>query len=750
MSSTRPGATPIRAITTPLRSTAAPPIPPPSALYIPLAKNVLQRRLARRIFPFTFAICLGVSVLWLAWMDGVGKMKVGRVIGATLGLWVGSVVPVVLVRKAYLTVTHTTAPSPFLLLQKSFLAPGPLRARTLHALQAHVLGALAVLAVHAALDPAIPIFIRSRKHPYTPHPTLVLLATTQLLFAALYVVRATLRDAWVWPFAASGSRRSPLPTPAALLAPPLLALLALPPTLVLLFVVLPIVKRVPGVSIPLRHTLLRPHLTAALLFRTLPRAWALGAQTGWVWEASGVVWAWVVSEPLQTTPASRTLISGISVAVTPMPVPSASTPGSAFATPARASSIFLSGAHTSASTPLPSENPTEPTIYTHLAYAELLLLASTDSPAATKARNEVFDVEGAVWGRFVREALILLGREYQVLKTRGGALPSPPPPPPPPTPASASGSFFRGSGTGAGTSASAIAGPTSSPITLHKQNIFAPRKAPASPVARVSSLSASVFASNDSPEGSGGVESFLAPAVKPAAAAVKSIPLPAAPRWEWRPLMRALMPIVPVPGWVKGAVGRVVEMVAGGSEGGSGGKGHGWKKERKGREVRGWVPRAEVVIECIGVLTHLTTASLAEDRFGVVQRDIPRILEALVAFLVAIEDAQAQLRPPPCAKSGSGGGELPVDERALIGVLETVEDAVGVAREKDDGKAGGKGHVDAEEEADLAEARAVLGEVGDALTDGLSRITRTFGDKLRAFRFAPRTAARLGAFVEFA
>ncbi|KAJ7779012.1 hypothetical protein B0H16DRAFT_802442 [Mycena metata] len=206
MSSTRPGATPIRAITTPLRSTAAPPIPPPSALYIPLAKNVLQRRLARRIFPFTFAICLGVSVVWLAWMDGVGKMRVGRVIGATLGFWVGSVVPVVLVSKAYLTVTHTTASSPFLLLQKSFLAPGPLRARTLHALQAHVLGALAVLAIHAALDPAIPIFIRSRKHPYTPHPTLVLLTTTQLLFAALYVVRATLRDAWVWPFAASGSK----------------------------------------------------------------------------------------------------------------------------------------------------------------------------------------------------------------------------------------------------------------------------------------------------------------------------------------------------------------------------------------------------------------------------------------------------------------------------------------------------------------------------------------------------------------
>ncbi|KAJ7028806.1 hypothetical protein C8F04DRAFT_1118026, partial [Mycena alexandri] len=71
MASTRPSVTPIRAITTPLRSTAAPPIPPPSALYIPLAKTILQRRLARRIFPFTFAICVGVSLVWLAWIDGV-------------------------------------------------------------------------------------------------------------------------------------------------------------------------------------------------------------------------------------------------------------------------------------------------------------------------------------------------------------------------------------------------------------------------------------------------------------------------------------------------------------------------------------------------------------------------------------------------------------------------------------------------------------------------------------------------------
>jgi Nucleoporin protein Ndc1-Nup len=34
---------------------------------------------------------------------------------------------------------------------------------------------------------------------------------------------------------------------------------------------------------------------------------------------------------------------------------------------------------------------------------------------------------------------------------------------------------------------------------------------------------------------------------------------------------------------------------------------------------------------------------LTEDRYGIVQRDIPRILEALLAFLTALEDAQREI-----------------------------------------------------------------------------------------------------------
>ncbi|KAJ7751562.1 hypothetical protein DFH07DRAFT_1032527 [Mycena maculata] len=106
------------------------------------------------------------------------------------------------------------------------------------------------------------------------------------------------------------------------------------------------------------------------------------------------------------------------------------------------------------------------------------------------------------------------------------------------------------------------------------------------------------------------------------------------------------------------------------------------------------------------LLTHLTCVSLAEDRFGTVQHDIPHVIEALVAFLGAVEEVQGGLRP-----------------KSITDV-----DAAGKGKEK--GKEG-EG-VTLEEAADLDEARAVLGDVGDALKEGLARIMHTFGDKLRA------------------
>lgn len=46
---------------------------------------------------------------------------------------------------------------------------------------------------------------------------------------------------------------------------------------------------------------------------------------------------------------------------------------------------------------------------------------------------------------------------------------------------------------------------------------------------------------------------------------------------------------------------------------------------------------------CLAVLCTLIAHSFEEDTFGVVQRDIPRALEALLSFLSALEEYQAQL-----------------------------------------------------------------------------------------------------------
>ncbi|KAJ7028800.1 hypothetical protein C8F04DRAFT_1188238 [Mycena alexandri] len=150
---------------------------------------------------------------------------------------------------------------------------------------------------------------------------------------------------------------------------------------------------------------------------------------------------------------------------------------------------------------------------------------------------------------------------------------------------------------------------------------------------------------------------------------------------------------------------------------------------------------------------------LVEDRLNRRrQRDIPRILEALIAFLVAIEDAQAQLRPPPhaqpaksntsgrkwkwaAARDANGRGRADWGAGYSGGQLWLGWRAMRITRGER------RRHVDAEEQANLAEARAVLREALDALTDGLSRITRTFGDKLGVFRFVPRTVTAVRGFA---
>jgi len=142
-----------------------------------------------------------------------------------------------------------------------------------------------------------------------------------------------------------------------------------------------------------------------------------------------------------------------------------------------------------------------------------------------------------------------------------------------------------------------------------------------------------------------------------------------------------------------------------------------WRAERLGRVVEGCLPRRELDVLVIGVLTHLTCASLTEDRFGVVQRDIPRILEALLSFLSAVEEYQDEIKAKYSVPVGDGA-DAGMEARVLI-------------------------------EIEVVKAGETLGDIAGALKDGIARIVRTFGDKLLAFKFPPRTARKLQGFIDY-
>ncbi|KAF7313964.1 hypothetical protein HMN09_00554900 [Mycena chlorophos] len=467
--------TPVRAITTPLRAPTPAPIPPADKLYEPHARTVLRRRLTNRVFVYTAVLAVANGFVW------VGLSS--RILWAAAVLWVGGLLPLVVLRKTHLTVTHTSAPSPAQLVQKSF-AP-PLRRRTLHALQAYLLSALCILALHVNLESnKIPVFIKSRKHPYTIHPVLLLFALNQSVVAGLCVLRAVLRDVWLFPF----RRPTLVPSLGSLLAPAFISLLALPISLTLVFIVIPILRRIPILSLVFAFTR-TPHLS---VLKYLPRIATLGTVTAGLWEGFSGIWSWVIGEELGAAPAVRTLVSGISISSTPAPAPAPySVGGSVFSTPAR-SSFLSQPASTLPSGPLP---PTKPvTIYTHLAYSELhkIAISLSDKPSIdAKAATELFDVDGLVWSTLAREALLLLGREYQILLGRGVAPPPAVPPQAPPV-STAFSTPLRNNNNN--TPPTSVLGSSITQTPLIKQNIFAPRSASsasASPIARVGEALAS-------------------------------------------------------------------------------------------------------------------------------------------------------------------------------------------------------------------------------------------------------------------
>ncbi|GAB1522891.1 hypothetical protein RhiTH_006016 [Rhizoctonia solani] len=123
-------------------------------------------------------------------------------------------------------------------------------------------------------------------------------------------------------------------------------------------------------------------------------------------------------------------------------------------------------------------------------------------------------------------------------------------------------------------------------------------------------------------------------------------------------------------------------------------------RDRKEAVLEGLLEGRAADVWIVEALSTLIAQSLHEDPYGRVQRDIPRVLEAFVSYLGAleqlIEEVNADLTPES-------------------------EDAV----------------------------RAVVQPVADALREGIRMIVLEFGHRLKAFTFPPRVAKRLQTMVDY-
>ncbi|KAF8340213.1 hypothetical protein F5887DRAFT_862538, partial [Amanita rubescens] len=68
-----------------------------------------------------------------------------------------------------------------------------------------------------------------------------------------------------------------------------------------------------------------------------------------------------------------------------------------------------------------------------------------------------------------------------------------------------------------------------------------------------------------------------------------------------------------------------------------------WTRERVHKLVENGVPNKDLDLVVFDMLSHYVCASLTEDQYGVVQRDIPKILEAMVRFLREVDKWRAEI-----------------------------------------------------------------------------------------------------------
>ncbi|KZT06677.1 uncharacterized protein LAESUDRAFT_759175 [Laetiporus sulphureus 93-53] len=526
------------------------------------------------------------------------------------------------------------------------------------------------------VDPRLTVFVKSKKHPLYLNGRTIYLMSSQALLGCAYLARTILLDKFSvrWkevfsspglPPAERGSRR--LANMLTTFASVSLFVVLCSTLHAVLFgfarsVVLPVLHLLPFVSQILRPFtahFLRGSFTLTLLFRQWPlicRTFYLAMTTVACWET-----------------AESPLFSGINVA-------------NSAADPALA---LVSGITSSDG------------CFKHFAYAELQQLASENSPTASARRTELFSDQKynpTMWSTLVREALLTLGKDYQLLLRRGQpeAPPAPPANPPLAVPAEVKPVPLIRTSVLKATSASPLRAALDSLASDGPISTVVGSTADAG-VSHIPELFQSVL--HASPGGDRAIE-----AVKKSEE--QMVGLYEQTKVKWQGGLGGILR--------RNAPAQVIEVVGMVEEW--------WTRDRVNKAVEMALPNRHLDVLAISVLCSLICASLTEDKYGVVQRDIPRMLEALVSFLVVAEEYQADISRKYNVPSEEDMKKLPKKECAEKERLAF----------------------------EVANAGEVLTEVSNVLKDGIMQVVRTFGDKLAAFKFPLRTAKKLQTFVDYA
>ncbi|GLB40861.1 putative nucleoporin protein Ndc1-Nup [Lyophyllum shimeji] len=688
MSTSLSRTTPTRAIISTLATRSAPSVPPSSTTYDPIVKSILRFRLLYLIFPYSALFCWACTSLWTIWSlrgpSGLGwsgsllvPFRPSTFLIALLS-WCTAAIPAVVLRKVYLTPTRTPAPSLLALVKTALAKPSTTRSFVVYAISAVVALALhiGILYANRSTTQGLGIFVKSKKHPYYLNGRLLFMLLTQLSTAMVFTFRNITLDRFVfrWERVSAQSpktsrrRFNPGDIVQAVVIAAMLATLALPfaglvfasfrATHPLLY------------KLPLLHNLLRPFTahflrgpwTVFLPLRhvyLLTRAWFLAFTTLAIWEFSNTIFDTIIYLPIivsELTPEPHvTLVSG-------------------------ASSSDVG--------------------FRYLAYKELEVLASDDTALAAARRSLLFNEQKynlSLWNRLARESLLFLGKDYQHFLRRGQPAPARPPPGPPATPATAT--------------RPSIATPT----PLIRRSVFKARQ-PSSPIQTVVESLGS-----DGPLAQALDQGAEAAHIPELFRSVENAVLPEPTKEEVKKNVEKATGLVErVPKRVKEELRRMVARVVPKRVKEYAGRLGVWcGKERLERVTASYLPYREMDVVIVQVLSHLVCASLTEDKYGVVQRDIPKILEAMLSYLSAIEEYHAEVHAkyrPPAHDQTYTPEQIAQFEAARVEVEKAVE---------------------------------ILNYVTDGLKEGVARIARTFGDKLLAFKFPPRIAVKLQPFLEY-